>query len=171
MGTAVNLPIEIIFVDVDGVLNNPKSLADGNRPDPDCIAVLNWILAQSGAQLVVSSSWRGRPNLAQIFKSWGISAPIFSRTPFLSQEWYPNNGGRERAQRGYEIQQWLNQTLYPVKSFVILDDDHDMEPFTSHLVETDPLVGLTCADGQKALDILNEPLRLYPVGGETGSGD
>lgn len=152
------MAVYVCFLDIDGTLNNPASLLKDNGPDPKCISALNWLIKQSGAKIVVSSSWRGRNDLPEIFKKWGIEAPILSRTPYLPRDWYPSDDKNktDRAHRGYEIQQWLNQTPYRIKQFCILDDDNDMGPFLNYLVQCNYLIGLTMDDAKRALAILGE---------------
>jgi hypothetical protein len=58
MGTA----IKVIFLDIDGVLVSHNSLKQ-HRPllskaDPACVDVLNALIKWTGAQIVISSSWR-----------------------------------------------------------------------------------------------------------------
>jgi hypothetical protein len=56
--------------------------------------------------------------------------------------------------RGEEIQKWLDEHGENVESFVILDDDSDLEPYMSRSVIVDGEVGLTEADVNKAIVIL-----------------
>ena len=49
----------VIFLDIDGVLNNFASIERyEDTLDPDCVAVLNGIIAASQAEVVISSTWR-----------------------------------------------------------------------------------------------------------------
>ena len=59
--------MKIIFLDIDGVLCTAKSVGllktniDGRLAkqfDPDCVVRLNHITDATGAQIVISSSWR-----------------------------------------------------------------------------------------------------------------
>ena len=55
--------------------------------------------------------------------------------------------------RGTEIKEWMEK--HPeVTSFVILDDDDDMEPFKNRLVQTDMRFGLSELDANKAISLL-----------------
>ncbi len=54
-------PCRLVFLDFDGVLNSEASVAQlGTRYKfwPTSIEALNEILAQSGARIVISSTWR-----------------------------------------------------------------------------------------------------------------
>ena len=55
--------------------------------------------------------------------------------------------------RGREIQLWLQQ--HPeVDSFVILDDDADMDNLIDRLVQTEIETGLTEQDADRAIELL-----------------
>lgn len=60
--------------------------------------------------------------------------------------------------RGSQIKEWLrrNRKKLNVQSFVILDDNSDMDEYTeTHLVLVDGNVGLQERDVKKAIEILN----------------
>lgn len=154
--------MKVVFLDFDGVLCNHESISAGykNRTAPeqdpygahaDCVAALNRIVEQTGAMIVVSSTWRKdkTPNarMRETLNRWGVKGVMAGCTPALGY-------GRIR---GDEIQQWINTTRTPVTSFVILDDDSDMGNLRHRLVRCDHVVGLTEADADKAIAILNAP--------------
>jgi hypothetical protein len=122
--------LKIIFLDIDGVLNN-ESLFSKQKPEPidsTAIRLLNELITDTGACIVISSSWRIAYSLYQLQKlltTVGFRFPekIIGATSDLSGQ-----------VRGQEIALWLQQV--PVKSFVILDDDDDMEPVKDHLIQT-----------------------------------
>jgi hypothetical protein len=149
---------KIIFLDFDGVLVNRKSyfLGSGDRTpaDSDCVEVLNKIVELSNAAIVISSAWRIGRSLAElkdILLSWNVKAKVLDKTP---------NGTMIRGihvglPRGKEIDSWLrNNDRYQVESFVILDDDIDMQPHIRKLVRTEFDVGLTRAHIFPAMQIL-----------------
>lgn len=108
--------------------------------------------------IVVSSTWRLSHPLSMLrfmLTMHGLTGPVIDVTPDLNQ-------GRCR---GHEIQHWLDhsapQLFEPwgrVESFVILDDDDDMANLLPRLVLTDPMVGLTDDDVDRAIDMLNTPI-------------
>ena len=62
----------------------------------------------------------------------------------------------EVAIRGFEIEEWLSLHGKNVDNFVILDDiDSFLTSQKTHLVLTNPIVGITEEDATKALSILN----------------
>jgi hypothetical protein len=137
--------LKIVFLDLDGVLNShlfllarAKQSADGTYDqgparrnmahmlDRTAVLRLNRLLAVTGAQVVISSSWRIPWSCQQITR-WlvrrGFKGDVIGRTPTYGKG------------RGNEIQQWLVANG-PVASFVILDDDSDMEPLQHRHVKT-----------------------------------
>lgn len=108
------------------------------------IAKLNYLLAQTGAKIVVSPSWRGDFALQEIFAIVGIPHYI-DIIPYC-----------ESRHRGTEIQMWLDK--HPeVENYVILDDDNDMsDSQLEHLVQTDWMKrGLNDENVKQAIKILN----------------
>jgi hypothetical protein len=57
--------------------------------------------------------------------------------------------------RGREIQAYLNNAA-GVESFVIIDDDDDMEHLKPHLILTPFEIGLTEADADRAIAMLTD---------------
>jgi hypothetical protein len=115
--------MKVLFLDIDGVLNSHRSAyAFGgfpfdvdkhrNRFDEVAIALVRNICTASGAQIVLSSSWRTDKDWQRIGR--GLNLPIFDRTPYL----HP-------GPRGAEIAAWL--AAHPeVDCYAILDDEGDM---------------------------------------------
>ena len=111
--------MKIIFLDIDGVLNSDeyfdkiKNLnINGIENDIDVskIVLLKKSLDETGAKVVLTSSWRytrKAQELKQLLLSYGI---IVDCTPFIDNE------------RGIEIKKWL-QEHNDVQDFVILDDE------------------------------------------------
>lgn len=160
--------MKVIFLDIDGVMNNLESLRyprtkvrsskhSYSAAHPSCVQALNRIIAATDAQIVISSTWRGigLGVLREILRAWGVVGTIVSRTPDLSRQHGSIYGAPER---GAEIQQWLDAYLdLDIDSFVILDDGDDMGQLRLHLVQTDYEQGLTEADADRAIAILNAP--------------
>jgi hypothetical protein len=150
--------MNIIFLDVDGVLNNfrtRQTTSDGwCFVDGYLVARLKRLLDLSGARLVLSSTWRegwhqedeskndiSFTELREKFHEFGIE--IFDRT------------GEMRPHRWQSIKEFLARPREDaIEHFVILDDWNDMGEFSEHLVLVNPSTGLTEVDIQKALKIL-----------------
>ena len=154
--------MKIVFLDVDGVLNyvGCKHHAYGYYfVEDDKIKLLKEIIDRTEAKIVLSSSWRiersaqykyEKPRdyklyhkLVKKLKEYDLL--IYSHTPVL------------REYRGKEIDQWLkNWRGETIESFVILDDDADMQPYMDKLIQTSYETGLTREDVEKAVKMLND---------------
>lgn len=158
--------MKVIFLDVDGVLCNHESISAGYKartaaeqdpygPHEGCVGQLNRIIEATGALIVVSSTWRktNTPNAAmrERLGRWGVRGTVIGTTPVLHGDEYAYR------RRGCEIQQWIETARMPVTSFVILDDDSDMAHLRHRLVQTTMAHGLTSADADRAIAILNAP--------------
>lgn len=145
-----------IFLDCDGVLNNHKTFLrvrqEQVKPmdrvfpiDPDCMARLNHLTTVTGAMIVLSSTWRLSPGSIIHLKNHGLIGNIVGVTP------------RSRSEvRGQEIQQWLDHNAVKPFSFVILDDDSDMEHLLPRLIKTTPEFGLEDIHVERAKSLLFE---------------
>jgi len=150
-------PLRIIFLDIDGVLNNAGSFkrAQMDPIDPYAIQLLNDLVKSTDSCIVISSAWRigNTLHLIQVMMaSVGFEFPerIIGATMEISDK---TNGGIWVAKsRGQEIALWLNQV--PVDSFVILDDNDDMNPVMDHLVKTTFDTGLQKEHIEQAKKIL-----------------
>ena len=161
------LPVRpVIFLDFDGVLIPrssylPPIKIPGQKAGahPDCVAALNWLIEQTGARIVVSSSWRlqlaskkrQHDYLHHLMQLWGVAGRLAGQTPHLSS--LSEGGVWMPRPRGAEIQAWLDQ--HPeVQQFVILDDDGDMEHLSPHLARTTFAEGLTMERAAFAYDLM-----------------
>ena len=143
----------IIFLDVDGVLNNGSWAMEmydkGIRTYRDDILYepalerLKRIVDATDAQIVVSSSWRQIPTAYKHLQEWleMYGMKVADITPYV--------GGC----RGDDITAWFNRN--PGEwSYVILDDEDDMDGHMDHLVQTDFDVGLIDTDIERAISLL-----------------
>jgi len=161
--------MKVIFLDIDGVLvcydsvdktaTRPKLKTDpdNNRHLPHVPAMnnLNRILKETGAKMVLSSTWRhleGLDNTNAHFIKYGLSEPCIDETPSLDQRM--DNGLWKNAQRGDEIIKWMEGK--DIESFVILDDDSDMSDVKDRLVKCSMDHGLTEELADRAIEILNK---------------
>lgn len=96
----------LIFLDVDGVLNrrcswwrNSIRRPRGSHIDPECVRVLNDLIERSGAEIVLSSSWRlgkSRMECVSMLRKFGVRGRLAGMTPRL-----------HHLQRGDEIAAYL----------------------------------------------------------------
>lgn len=144
--------MRLIFLDIDGVLNNRISMEKGklHAVHEPCVINLNKICEQTNAVCVVSSVWRlgwPLPALQKFLEEHGFTGKIVDKTPNLPDE-----------ERGVEIAAYLEKCrahYLDIESWVILDDDSDMGPLEPFLVQTDNAEGLTETDTNRAIEILN----------------
>lgn len=165
--------MKIIFLDIDGVFNSAEYhnserylietagmsdaeimlIAHHTHLDPLSIKVFNDLVKRSGAEVILSSTWRGRYSAAEMtlmFKERGGDFYIKESTPILF-----GKVNSSRIPRGKEIDAYLNSLKEKPESFVILDDHDDMLHLKPFLVQTNVKTGITLEDVEKALKILN----------------
>ena len=160
--------MKVLFLDIDGVLNCmcPAPLQDNDWIDldewrygfnPDLVARLRHVIANTDCRIVISSSWRHHVNYApyQPDRNWrevlaeklrrNQADVIIGETPTDS-----------KGQRGKEIAEWLK--THEVESYCVVDDEVvDILPYidNSRIVKTDMTVGLTIEDARRIMEVLN----------------
>ena len=141
--------VRLLFLDFDGVLINAQSLRqDSIEAHPECVVALNRILASTGALLVVSSAWRRGRSVAELrwlLKTWGVKATVVGKTPYLGPK-----------SRDDEIELWLkmNGDRFDAIDSIVILDDADMNGLSKFLVRTEFSPGLTEADADRAIAML-----------------
>lgn len=151
--------MNIIFLDVDGVLNSfnyfievynktHKPFLGQNAPfDPKCLENLKKLVEETNSSLVISSTWRivGMEKLLEKLREYNLDKLVIGSTPHLGKS------------RGIEIKEYLSKSKFnDIVNFVILDDDSDMEDLLPHLIQTDKQVGLTEENVQQAINKLTK---------------
>lgn len=165
---------KLIFLDIDGVLNctdysvaNNKLAIEMHSPllahdkhgdlfDPRAIRWLEWIIYQTRADIVISSTWRNRgiDKLRDMWYDRKLPGYIVDITPKFSGKL-----------RGEEIKAYLEdgahrnlyQHEFKVESYCIIDDDTDMLPEQmDSFVHCDDNFGITRKEADKAIAILNK---------------
>lgn len=104
--------MKIIFLDIDGVISTRGCWGKGNHNkwnaymfDPKCVAVLNYILIATGAEIILSSDWRHHYTLTEIreiFCHNGVIKGPIGFTPSHKTNAMDLEGGRSG-----EINAWL----------------------------------------------------------------
>jgi hypothetical protein len=155
--------MKIIFLDVDGVLNSKdKTFGHTNmvpygpeQIEPSCVAALDAVLDQTDAKVVISSSWR------HVFDFKRIEAILVKRG-LRNRGRIIDATSQDASARGDEIQHWLDLNDEEarlgggaVTSFVILDDNGDMEHLRDRLYKLDSDTGLTMDDVPHIVALLN----------------
>jgi len=139
----------VVFLDFDGVLAPIRQWDRYGDLEPACIHVLNEIVTQGGADVVVSSTWRYGKSVAELqalLEAVGFIGSVVDKTP----------AGHLGANRGEEIAEWLAENS--VDGYVIIDDHVAMGELRARLVLTHPGRGLQPADVPRALALLMRPL-------------
>jgi hypothetical protein len=86
-------------------------------------------------------------------KKWGVTGKMVGVTPDLCVR---ESGIWQAFLREIEIQRWMDDYgKEQIESFVILDDDKDMEHLIPFLIHTPFEIGLTEANADAAIKILN----------------
>lgn len=160
---------KILFLDIDGVLN---VIGQGNDEYGQIFHKhfednLRWIIDQTGAKIVISSTWKmmGLRRLQDMWKDRGLAGEVIDITPCEVDviergtcEFY------DQVDRGFEIQQWIDD--HEVERYCIVDDDNDMLPSqmnnfvrtaynSDHTDCVDIGYGLTCKCAERVIEILN----------------
>lgn len=169
-----------IFLDFDGVITTLKS---GWALDKEKVELLGEILNATDAKLVISSTWRRDTveNTIKYLKT--ISNYVPFEFPYCDKivgitidlyDYYKTPCCLPRY-RGVEIDHWLENYAYVRKisggyydkvlgedyQYVILDDDTDMLYWQKdNFVKTNALKGLSRANVNKAIKILNTPKKV-----------
>lgn len=150
---------KIIFLDFDGVMDTAyydNYLVNNGLPemdeygcvfDPECIKALAHIIQETGASIVVSSTWKDFMSMEQILQMWkdrNLPGEVIDSTPTVSKH------------RGDEIDAWLSEYGKPCQ-YVILDD----MPFSefnpnhqNHFLMVNAYHGLDEDIAERAIDIL-----------------
>jgi hypothetical protein len=164
---------KIIFLDIDGVLNTKwwYTQMDRNTPrdkygyafDPKAVANLRRVVDETGAGIVISSSWKcmGLSQMEDMWDERNLPGKVVGITPnSVSDELLVDTDIDSMELfhiRGEEIKEWLTKHGKHVSHYVIIDDMDNMLPEQqSHFVQTNPEVGITEDDANKAIVILNK---------------
>lgn len=118
--------MKVIFLDIDGVLNDPDLdceigmySSDAATLSREMISRVNKVVRCTGAKVVISSSWRLSYSLNRIIhmlKTKGFEGEVIDKTPSL-----PKFTKTVTLDRSDEIQDWLS--AHPeVENFIVFDD-------------------------------------------------
>ena len=154
--------MKIIFLDFDGVMDTEyydHLLSEADKPisdeygllfDPECVKNLKYIIDSTGADIVVSSTWKDFMTYQEILDMWkyrGLPGFVTDVTPTVSKH------------RGDEIDAWLKE-CHEECNYVIIDD-LDAGNFNEHqiprLLIVNPIFGLDEYTAERAIKILNVP--------------
>jgi len=144
--------MRIIFLDIDGVLNDHNSLQKGVELLPEKVLLVDEICKKTGANIIISSSWReDAKNCTEAVTQFQwvlgrlglVYGRVIGATP-CGNTWL----------RGNEIEAWLDKNKGLWDQYIILDDNSDMLPEQlPRLVLTHSADGITRADVYKAIEL------------------
>lgn len=164
--------IKVLFLDIDGVLNTEwwYTQLDKNTPkdkygyafDPNSVANLKKILDETGAVIVISSSWKsfGFVELEEMWSNRSLPGRIIDITPNSISDQMLLDANLEEIElipiRGFEIKEWIETKGKGVSNYAIIDDMNNILPEQySHFVEINSAIGITNDNAERAISILN----------------
>ena len=156
--------MKVIFLDIDGVLNSDRYIKmrdprEESSIDETRLPLLRRILEETGAVLVLSTSWRlyWSPDPLQCDPAWWGVGEALDRCGFVIFDRTPAYNGNNRDR---EIGDWLTAHGGEVESFVILDDIRSgWGDLADRVVFTEPhRLGLTEKNVAAAITLLNTPI-------------
>lgn len=151
---------KVIFLDIDGVLNTARWHRQADRNtirdkygysfDPDAVANLGRIIDETGADIVISSSWKfmGLSKMQNMWKDKNLPGKVIGITPNSVSDEFLIHADLDNMDllsiRGQEIKEWLMLHGSDVSHYVILDDMNDiLHEQMKHFVWIDPEIGIT----------------------------
>ena len=139
---------KIIFLDIDGVLNDGFTILGTGKdfPTKDHLDCLKQIVDATNAEIVLSSSWRYYPEYKNDVKNALRNVQL--QFIYVTKE-LPKG-------RDAEVREWLSR--HPeVENYLILDDLNEFsDELKEHQVLTAFATGLLPEHVKKAIDILNK---------------
>jgi hypothetical protein len=137
--------MKVLFLDIDGVLNSTDNMIVqgilwninkenksrdqfGHLFDERCVRWLQYIIEKTGCKIVISSTWRcsGLKTMQLMWEMRDLPGEVIGCTPTEVSQNMINlyAATNNEADRGYEIQEWIDANK-PEK-YCIVDDDNDM---------------------------------------------
>lgn len=173
--------MKVLFLDVDGVMNCHEwdERVRCGTWHPDKVQLLNMVLEETGAKIVMSSAWRylvyrGEMNLVGLewlMRSHGVlEGRLIGITPNDSPATSIRyKGDRDsypvESLRGVHIKMWLmheeknvvKRPEGPVESYAVVDDlDLSISACGHPFVQTDGEVGLSAYNAFRLIQLLNK---------------
>lgn len=163
-----------IFLDIHGVITTPEYFKDGMWIlSPEKQKLLGKILNETGAKIVLSSSWRCKT--LEKTKEHMLSEGFLFNDDLIGVTIRAYNYLDKASKihlsipRGVEIKQWIDTHIHSDNgknwekkkigkdyTYVILDDDNDMLlEQKDYFIKTHTIKGLTELDVKNAIKILN----------------
>ena len=157
----------IIFLDVDGVLHpfhGHQNLAQVTTFHRECMNRLGRIVTETGAEIVLSSSWRNFTNTRNRLLA-NLSKYDMAFTRWIEPDSVASIGSVSASKVGKILS--FVQTHNPA-DWIILDDENlitlsglptdgtMVQLFASRFIRTDPVTGISDQDVEQAISILQD---------------
>ena len=141
---------KLIFLDIDGVLNSERfyqvtPFYTWDLFDPKSVELLNELIINNKALLIIISNWRntyGEKVIKKVFKKNDV---LTKRIKFISEI--------DKEKGVIEFIKSMNENLKKTR-YVILDDE--LPDSLSNLIKVNPENGFTYNDYKRANNILNK---------------
>jgi hypothetical protein len=147
----------VIFLDIDGVLNDAEPIQAlptrqsqwARLLDPERVSRLNDIIDATGAEVVLSSSWRqvhSLDDMQELLETRGFEGRLVDETPIVDKT------------RGEQIQAWLAMHRGEVERYIAIDDSPFMEPLAeeNRVKTSGRRGGITESERDEAIQKLQE---------------
>lgn len=123
--------MKIIFLDIDGVMSTRQCWGKGMNNkwnaykfDEKCVTVLNFILKETGAEIILSSDWRLHYTLHEMIEIFSHNGII--KGPIGFTQLHHSLPHELENARIIEIKQWLKQNAWKEDISWVAIDDIDM---------------------------------------------
>lgn len=152
--------MKIIFLDIDGVLNCTDAPMNNDCfVDDDKIMLLKRIVDETGANIVLTSSWRDGwydQDLGEHTVIRELYETLVRKLAEYDLE-LMDKTSRLGTYRRDEIESWMTECGEKIEAYVILDDLEawHFEGMTDRFVKADRRVGLTEQLATMAINVLN----------------
>lgn len=168
--------MKVIFLDIDGVLNSDAYAARYHKEilrekgyhifvDPEAVNRVKKICDETGAKIILSSSWRmfDLKNTIEDLNRYRDLRPIIDLIIGITPRLICDRRGTEINYVIPRIDECIEKGLIDEKYkgekidlYIIIDDNDDMVSFQQDLlIHVDSWKGLTDEDADKAIDLLN----------------
>ncbi len=137
--------MNIIFLDVDGVLNSilkDKDHYGDKRPytdytypfNDDCLCNLSLLVKETNSFIVITSTWKndklGKQILLANLRRYNLDNRVVG---------YTNNLNKSKLEEIKDYLEILDENI----NYIIIDDENDFDELKEHLIKTDYELGLT----------------------------
>lgn len=147
--------MSLLFLDTDGVLNNHTARANGyNGIDQHCMANLNYVIEQTGCQIVITSAWRYMipdsmtiKGFEYMLKTHGLNGSVFGIT--------------ERDEIITKREDQIRAFISKLNNKWAVVDDLPLQ--IDNFVRTDGRLGLQHHEAIKLIEILKPEYKRKPI--------